>query len=164
MLSDKDIIVKIKNGEIDHYLHIVNKFTDSIYQYVKTKIKKKEDIEDIVQNVFISFYKAIDRFDENKPVKPYLYSIVGNELKMFYRKYKKILPLKEEIAQEEQEEKIFLEHHLENLSASEKDMLLMIAEGHSYEEIAEKFKKPINTVKSIIRRARIKVRSDYEKT
>lgn len=164
MLSDKDIILKIKNGEIDYFSYIVNKHTASIYRYIELKIKKKEEVEDLVQNVFISFYKAIERFDENKPIKPYLYTIVSNELKMFYRKYKKTLPLREEIIQEEQEEKVFIDHHLDRLTVPEKEILLKVAEGHSYEEIANKFKKPLNTVKSIIRRARLKVKNEYEKT
>lgn len=162
-LTDKEIVLKIKNGEIDYYSHIINKYTTSIYRYIEVKIKKREDAEDLVQNVFISFYKAIERFDENKPVKPYLYQIVNNELKMFYRKYKSLLPLREEIIVEEKKEIIFDKSLLKTLNKRDREMLLMIADGYSYEEIAKKFKKPLNTVKSIIRRARQKVRQ-YEKT
>lgn len=163
VLSEKEIIRKIRNGEIDYYSFIVNKYTSSIYSFVKAKIKKHEDVEDIVQNVFISFYKAIDRFDEKKPVKPYLYQIVSNELKMFYRKYKPSLPLKEDLILEEKESFISDNSFLKSLNNLEKKLLMMINEGYPYKEIAFKFKKPLNTVKSIIRRARQKVRKN-EKT
>ena len=96
-LSDKETIRKIKNGEIDQYFYIVKKYTSIIFQFVKKKLFKKEDADDIVQNVFISFYKALDRFDEEKPAKPYLFQIVQNELKMYFRSYKKNLPLDEQI-------------------------------------------------------------------
>ena len=65
-LHDKEIIKKIKNGEIDFYSYIVKKYTTQIYQYIKAKLFKKEEVDDLVQNVFISFYKAIENFDEEK--------------------------------------------------------------------------------------------------
>jgi len=163
-LSEKEIILKIKQGEIDYFAFIVKKYSTLIYRHIGTKLKKKEDIEDLVQNVFISFYKSIDNFDHAKPIKPYLYQIVKNELKMFYRSRKPTLSLKEEIVIETKDESVFVEEDLEVLNGEEKQMLLKIGEGYSYEEIAKKFKKPLNTVKSIIRRARIKTKRNYEKT
>ncbi len=161
-LSEKEIIQKIKNGEIDFYSLIVKKYSFLIYQYVKKKIKDTDDVEDIVQNVFIAFYKAIERFNEEKPIKPYLFQIVANELKMFYRKNQKLLPLKEEIIFEKNEENFFDEKVLDRLNNQEKKFLLMVIDGYSYQEIAKKFKKSLNTIKSIIRRARIKIKK-YEK-
>ena len=163
-LSDKDIIAKIKNGEIDYYSLLVKKYTDTIYRFIKLKIRKDEDAEDLVQNVFISFYKAIERFDEAKPVRPYLYQIVGNELKMFYRSRKQVLQLKEEMVGETEEAMVFDESNLKVLSKMEKEILLLVYEGVSYEEISGQFKKPLNTIRSIIRRARLKVKRPYEKT
>jgi len=65
----------------------------------------------------LSFYKNLSHFDESQPVKPYLFKIAINQLKMFYRKRKKFLPLNKDIADEggdfaifnlfEEEEKIF---------------------------------------------------------
>lgn len=163
MLSDKDAINKVRDGEIDYFSAIVEKYTKSIYMYIYSRLNKKEDSEDLVQNVFISFYKSINRFDIDKPVKPYLYQIVQNELKMFYRKNKPTLPLKEDIAIEEKDSLVVDKSSLDSLNYLEKKLILMISEGYSYEEVAEKFKKSINTVKSIVRRARIKLKK-YEKT
>ena len=157
--TDKELIKKIKNGEIDYFAFIVKRYSASIYRYIEVKIKRKEDVEDLVQNVFISFYKAINRFNEAKPVKPYLYQIVQNELKMFYRKYKPSLPLKEEIFIEEKETTVFDDGYLKFLTNQEKEILFLTDKGYTNQEIAKKFKKPLNTVKSIIRRARIKLRS-----
>lgn len=162
--SDAEVIVKIKNGEIDYFSYLVKKYSDSIFRFIKLKIKKEEDAEDLTQNVFISFYKAIDRFDEKKPVKPYLYQIVRNELKMFYRSHKTVLPLKEEMVGVTEETTIFDEGDLKVLNKMEKEILLMVYDGVSYHEITAKFKKPLNTIRSIIRRARLKVKRAYEKT
>ena len=96
-LSDKDIVKKIKKGEINYYSYIVKKYTTLIYQYIKRKLFKKEETDDLVQNVFISFYKALEKFDEEKPIKPYLFQIVQNELKMYYRSKKQTIQLNEDI-------------------------------------------------------------------
>lgn len=133
--------------------------------YIYRKLSKKEDTEDLVQNVFVSFYKSIERFDENKPIKPYLFQIVINELKMYYRRYHPSLPLKEDIYLEKNIDSELDLSLIKSLKSKEKNMLQMIADGFSYSEISKKFKKPINTVKSIIRRARFKLKAKikYEK-
>lgn len=165
-LSDKDIVKKIKNGEIDYYSNIVKKYTTSIYRLVRRNLGEGGYIntEDIVQNVFISFYKAIERFDEEKPISPYLYQIAKNELKMFYRSRKPMLPLKEEIFFEEKYEEETKMDDFKLLNHQEKEIFKQINEGYSYEEIAKLFKKPINTIKSIVRRGRLKLKKIYEKT
>src|SRR3989339_1940446 len=108
-ISDKDIIKKIKNGEIDHYSYIVKKYTTLIYKFIERKLFKKDEADDLVQNVFISFYKAIEKFDEKRPIKPYLFQIVQNELKMYYRSYKKSFPLDERIISEIKQEDLKIE-------------------------------------------------------
>ncbi len=162
--TDHDVIVSIKSGQIDQFEFLVKKYSDPVFRFVKLKVKNHEDAEDLVQNVFISFYKAIDRFDESRSVKPYLYQIVRNELKMFYRSHKTTLPLKEEIVGTTEEITVFDQNDLRVLDKTEKEILLMAYEGISYAEIAEQLKKPLNTIRSIIRRARLKVKQEYEKT
>ena len=50
------------------------------------------------------------------------------------------------------------------LNDQERKIFKQINDGYSYEEIAKIFKKPLNTIKSIVRRARLKVKKIYEKT
>ena len=162
-LSDKDIIIKIKNGEINYYSYIVKKYTTLIYLHIKKKLFNKDEVDDLVQNAFISFYKAIEKFDEERPIKPYLFQIVQNELKMYFRSYKKNLSLDERIISEDKQEELKIED-LKFLNDQERKIFNQISEGYSYEEIAQLFKKPVNTIKSIVRRGRLKIKKIYEKT
>jgi len=162
-LYDKKIIRKIKNGEIDFYAYIVKKYTTSIYQYIWARLYKKEEVDDLVQNVFISFYKAIEKFNDEKPIKPYLFQIVKNELKMYYRSYKKNLPLDEGVVFEDNYEEFKIKD-IKSLNNQEKLIFEYINKGYTYEEIANLVKKPINTIKSIVRRGRFKIKKIYEKT
>lgn len=162
-LADKEIIKKIKDGQIDFYSVIVKKYTSVIYFYIKSRLFKKDEVDDLVQNVFISFYKAIEKFDGERPVKPYLFQIVRNELKMYFRSYKKTLPLDEKIVFEEQYEEVKIEDFT-SLNYQEKIIFDHINQGYSYLEIGRLVKKPLNTVKSIVRRGRVKIKKAYEKT
>ena len=163
--SDKKTIIKIKNGQIDYFALIVKKYTAVIYRYIKNKINTKEDTEDLVQNSFMKFYKSINRFDVEKPILPYLYEIAKNELKMFYRSRKPTVPLNENIYAVQNTETINIDKdnsYIKLLKAQEKQIFSLLSEGFKNEEIATKFKIPLNTVKSIIRRARIKIKKIYE--
>jgi RNA polymerase sigma-70 factor, ECF subfamily len=162
-LSDRNLIIKIKNGEINYYSYIVKKYTNLIYRYIEKKLYKKDETDDLVQNVFISFYKAIEKFDEARPIKPYLFQIVRNELKMYFRSYKKSYPLDERIVSEEKQEELKIDD-LKSLNEQEKEIFKYISEGYSYKEIAEILNKPLNTVKSEVRRGRLKLIKTYEKT
>lgn len=158
-LSDKDIIKKIRNGEINYYSFIVKKYTISIYRYIERKLFKKDEVDDLVQNVFISFYKVIEKFDEERPIKPYLFQIVQNELKMYYRSKKPSTPLNDDIYLiDDRSQNNNINDYLVQLNEEEKNIFLYITEGYTYKEITQLVKKPVNTIKSIVRRGRLKLK------
>lgn len=158
--ADKDVIIKIQNGEIEYFSFIVKKYSKPILSFVQKKLFDKNEAEDIVQNSFLNFYKAIGRFDPERPVLPYLYQIVRNEMKMYFRSRKETVALDEKIAIEEKEEKwsgLDIAGFLRSLPENQKKVLEWLSEGYSYKEIARRLKKPINTIRTMIRRARLKL-------
>ncbi len=161
-LTDKEIIQNIKRGRIDLFSILVNKYASLITNFVNQKVFDKSEAEDIVQLSFIKFYKAVSRFDENKPILPYLYQIVRNEIKMYFRSHKKTVALDEAIQISEEKElygfeEQDLEKILSQLKANQKKALQLLYDGHTYQEIAKELKVPLNTVRTIIRRARLKI-------
>lgn len=62
---------------------LLNKVMDEHGDYLKrliyTYIKDIQRTEDIVQEVFIKFYKSLDRFEGRSSIKTYLYRIAVNE-------------------------------------------------------------------------------------
>lgn len=158
-LSDQEIIKKIKNGEIDFFIYIVRKYSASINRLIESRLFNKDDVDDLVQNTFLSLYKAIDKFDEKKPINPYLFQIAKNELKMYYRSHKKTVKLDEQLTTENND-LLFnddFDSLLKYLSEDKKKVLKLLSEGYSYQEIAKKMGKPLNTIKTIVRRARLEI-------
>jgi len=158
--SDREVILKIKQGKIDYFEYIVRKYTQVMNRYIKAKLFKKEDSEDLVQNTFLSFYKAIHRFREEYPVLPYLYQIAKNELKMYYRAHKETVTLNEQIQIIDESVGFFQTDYnelIKKLTKEQRQILNMLIEGYSYREISDKIKKPLNTVRTIIRRTRLQI-------
>lgn len=167
--TDEEIIISIRKGKIDLYAYIVKRYTPRILQFVSSRLFDKVETEDLTQNVFINFYKAIERFDEKRPLLPYLYESARNELKMFYRSHKEVLSLDERVmieeSQIEEANPIDIDEVLKDMPGEQKKALKLIHEGYTYQEIADKMKKNINTVRTLIRRARLLLNSkrNYDK-
>lgn len=167
MISDQEVILKIKNGEIDAFSYIVTQYTKNIYRYIRAKLFDKADVDDVVQNIFINFYKAVYRFDESKPVLPYLYQIAKNELKMYYRSHKHMLALDEFLGDDRNLADFYKEDYdgiINSLPDDQKSVLRLLIDGYSYQEIAEKIHRPINTIRTIIRRSRLQIKKQYEES
>jgi len=162
--NDRDYIKKIKEGKLDYFAFIIDKYAKKIYNYFYQRLADKEESEDLTQETFLSFYKNLENFDEEKAILPYLLSIASNHLKMFYRKTKKPLPLAKDLRAEDDYQKIENEILIENLPLSEKEkqIVKLIAAGYRYFEIAKMLKLKENTLKSIIRRLRLKVNQQNE--
>lgn len=165
-VSDQEAILKIKNGEINYFTVIVARYTPEIKRYLLSRVDDLDDVSDLLQNSFISFYKVLNRFDENRPILPYLYVIARNEMKMHWRSLRRELRINEIDEpgtgslhlQVTAEELIEAEALLKSLSPSHRLVLKLLAEGYTYEEIAKKVKRPINTIRTLIRRARLRLK------
>ena len=162
-LQDRDIITRIRSGQLDYFSEIVNRYTRPILIYVTHRLFDKNDAEDLVQNIFLNFYKYINKFDINQPLLPYLYGIAKNEIKMYIRSKKVTFPLNESTTADDTVEKIEIESIIQSLPENQRKPLQWLYEGYTYEEIAKKLKKPVNTIKTQIRRIRLK-HKNYEKT
>jgi RNA polymerase sigma-70 factor (ECF subfamily) len=166
-LSERDIIKKIKNGEIDYFASFVKRFSQIIYYYAKKRIKDEQDVPDIVQNSFIKAYKGMERFDEKKTFYPYLFTILKNEIIDYYRKKKYHVKIEEDHATYEERsinEATDFTNTLDKLKPESGAVIkLYYIEGYSYKEIAGKLKKPINTVKTLLHRGKSELKKIYEK-
>lgn len=159
--SEEEIIRKIKRGEINYFEFLVNKYSRIVYFYILKKVSSSQDAQDIVQNAFVKAYKGIDRFDLKQKFYPWFFTIVKNEVNEFFRKRKTHVSLNEEMAVVEKEEGFGFEYLIKDLKPEYKEVLkLYFEEGYSYQEISGKINKPINTVKTYIRRAKDEVRKN----
>lgn len=165
-LSETEIIKRVQNGEINLFELLVKKYSRTLHFFTERKVGSNQDAQDIVQNTFISAYKAIEKFDLSKSFYPLLFTILKNEIARFFRENKKDLRLIDEIiaASSNFDSKMEVDYILRNIKPQYAQVLkLYYIEGYSYIEISAKLDKPINTIKTILRRAKIEGKKIYEK-
>jgi len=166
--EDALVIRRIREGMIDEFETLVRAYAPGIRAYVSSRLYDREYADDIVQEVFIRFYGAIGRFDIRKPVVPYLLEITKNALKMYYRSHKQTVSLSDAMQFRKEEGGEIAATDIgdmtRELPPAQKKAIIYVAEGYSYREIASKLQKPINTVRTLIRRARLQLIKRHNET
>jgi RNA polymerase sigma-70 factor, ECF subfamily len=64
---------------------IYKQFHSELLGYVRSKIRSKEDAEDILQNVFISISSNVDKLNEDVKIKNWIFTITRNAIIDYYR-------------------------------------------------------------------------------
>ena len=147
---------------------VVKDYEHSLHSVVFKIIKDDEEAKDIVQDVFISYYKNMNKFRNDSNLFTYLYKIAVNKSIDFIRKQKKEKTelLEEDFSNHSNsrneisniETKIVVGVALDKLSLSYKVPLILLEyENKNYEEISKLLNIPLNTVKTRISRAREKL-------
>ncbi len=173
-LTDSELIKLIlKNSEV--FGVIVDRYNEKLSKYIKRRSHAtKQDVEDILQNVFIKVYKNINDYDQNLNFSSWIYRITYNELIDWYRKDKTRASLSlddtdigilEKISDDTKEddfkrfdklkEKEYIIQALEKLKPEYREILIQkYFEDKSYEEISDILKIPIGTVATWLNRAK----------
>jgi RNA polymerase sigma-70 factor (ECF subfamily) len=148
-------------------------------------LRRREDVEDIAQQVFVKAYFSLKRFDQRAAFSTWLYKITVNECWDLLRK-KKVRPLlyesdlSEEQAQQfsaaerlesgapDISDKLEAQQRVERLleGLDERDRMMLVlkeVEGFAIEEIAEILDLNANTVKVRLFRARRRIVNQVRK-
>ncbi|MHA1697076.1 MAG: RNA polymerase sigma factor [Candidatus Helarchaeota archaeon] len=176
-LNKKDVeLVKLSLENSDYFLCIVKKYEDPLMRYIRriTNINF-EDAEDLLQEVFIKVYTNLNAFDPKLKFSSWIYRIAHNKVISNFRKLK-IRPEKinseinkdilEKIKSDLNIEKEFDQKILKDkliqvinqLDIKYKEVIVLkYLEEKTYDEISDIIKKPINTVGTLINRAKKKL-------
>ncbi|KGR77962.1 sigma-70 family RNA polymerase sigma factor [Ureibacillus sinduriensis] len=154
--------------EKERYLNeALDQHGDYLKRIIYTYVKDIQKTEDIIQEVFIKFYKNLDRFEGRSSIKTYLYRITVNECKNYlkswhYRKlevteyvnvWKNRTSLEEEYIQREQNQNIA--ELVNSLPVKYREVLwLYYYVELSVSEIAVVINCTTNTVKTRLSRGR----------
>ncbi len=147
---------------------IINQYGGRIFGYLLRFLLNREDTEDILQNVFISFYHHMDEIDPQKYL-PYLYRTARNQAINFQKKRKRYvslpeteledLPDNDDIEKNNSENNIKLQEAMHKLKEKEKLVLeLQFYQNMGYKEIARLMRITPRAVDSLLVRAKRKLR------
>jgi RNA polymerase sigma-70 factor, ECF subfamily len=183
--DDRELVRRAQDEDKQAFEELIRRHQHRVFAVAGGILRRREDVEDIAQQVFVKAYFSLKRFDQRAAFSTWLYKITVNECWDMLRK-KKVRPLVyESDLSEEQARQVItsgekgntgpdisermearerVDQLLEGLD--ERDRLMLIlkeVEGFSIEEIAEVLELNGNTVKVRLFRARRRIVSHARK-
>jgi RNA polymerase sigma-70 factor, ECF subfamily len=177
--ADRELVCRAQAGDKEAFEELVRRHQHRVFAVAGGILRRREDVEDIAQQVFVKAYFSLKRFDQRAAFSTWLYKITVNECWDLLRK-KKVRPLVyESDLSEEQAQQFSASERMESgapdisdkLEArqqvelllrglDERDRMMLIlkeVEGFAIEEIAEILDLNANTVKVRLFRARRRI-------
>jgi RNA polymerase sigma-70 factor, ECF subfamily len=183
--EERELVRLAQNGTDAAFEELVRRNQQRVFALVSGILRRREDVEDVAQQVFLKAFVSIKRFDMRAAFSTWLYKIAVNECWDYLRK-KKVRPLvyesdlsEEQVARldgvvsadrppvtpsERAEAKDLLERMLEKLPEQDRQLLVLKEiEGFSVQELAEVLDLNVNTVKVRLFRARGRLMDVYRR-
>ncbi len=171
--TDEELVKLVLENKTEAFGILIERYEKKLLRYGRRFLYNHENIEDVVQNVFIKAYTNIRGFDTKKSFSPWIYRIAHNEFINLIKTKKKESflffdadtifsfpgkdnPLKEIEREEEKEE---IEEHLSKLKAKYREpLVLYYFEEKDYREISDILKIPVSTVGTRLKRGRSEIK------
>jgi RNA polymerase sigma-70 factor, ECF subfamily len=183
--DDRELVRKAQAGDKEAFEELVRRHQHRVFAVAGGILRRREDVEDIAQQVFVKAYFSLKRFDQRAAFSTWLYKITVNECWDLLRK-KKVRPLLYESDLSEEQARQFsaserVESGAQDVSdrleaqqrvelllqgLDERDRLMLVlkeVEGFAIEEIAEILDLNANTVKVRLFRARRRIVNQVRK-
>ena len=143
------------------YNYCVNKYSDNIYRFILSNIKKEDLAKDIVQDTYEKLWIKLKTV-ANEKVKSYLFTTAYHTMIDILRREKKMTSLESDSIKELESENEYsdlqevLHKAIDRLPDVQRSVILLRDyEGYSYKEIAEITDLNESQVKVYIYRARL---------
>ena len=173
-MDDIDIVRRVKSGDVEAFSLLVEKYHRRLLNFIYRLVADQRVVEDIGQEVFLSVYKSLYRFDENRgtPFSAWLFITARNRCisELRARRGKEHLPIedftvllsKEKTAEEKllkSEQEQALAASLAQLPEPYRSTILQSLRGDSLSMIAAAEGVSPGTVKSRLFRARARLKT-----
>ncbi|MFA6250532.1 MAG: RNA polymerase sigma factor [Candidatus Shapirobacteria bacterium] len=173
VVTDEEVVQKVQGGEKEGYVKVVERYQKKLFWYLQRLINQpNEEVEDVLQDVFINAYTNLKGFDTRRKFSSWVYRIAHNKA-VDYMKKKKLKTTTIEDKEEffETNEKLFEELAIERERAREvkktieclevkyrEVIVLYFYDEKSYEDISEILHVPTGHVGVLLKRAKEKLK------
>lgn len=138
-----DLLKKIGKGDKESMTTFAEIYTPKLVEYIKSRFSSvlaKEDIQDIVQQTFLSVFMNADKFksDSEQSARNWVYAIAGNQALKWVEVMKRANVegiLQDKFDWKDIENKIAMPNF--DFTQQEKEIMRLISEGYSLKEIAD---------------------------
>ncbi|MDD3642381.1 MAG: RNA polymerase sigma factor [Candidatus Krumholzibacteria bacterium] len=170
--TDQDLVRRSIMGDGRAFASIVERHTRLVYAAVRSVTGDNNEIDDIVQEVFIRIYRNLGSFGGRSALSTWIYSVARNHaINAVSRARPETVPMESaaplesalpgpDAELERREALAALERILGGLEGRYREVVeLRYLAERRYDEIAELLGVPMGTVKTLLHRARLKMRA-----
>ena len=171
--AETELIAKAKRGDVDAFCLLVSAHRRSMHSFALRFCGNHHDAEDLMQEVFLNAYRAMDRFRGDSSFHTWLRRIMVNAF--LSHKRRKELPRVDDFNEGQGFPTVRSDRtafnnvmvqqilkHLDEMPARQRLMFVMKhQEGLTYEEIADYFGTSAGTVKQTVFRVVEKLRQEF---
>jgi RNA polymerase sigma-70 factor (ECF subfamily) len=176
-MSDEDVVSLVQKGDTEAFGIIMGRYNEKLSRYGKKFLSYADNIQDIVQDVFVKAYMHINSFNTAMKFSSWIYRIAHNAFVNALRQKQKSLVLDfdfdiflshhvhEEVDREKEYEKMknMIDAGLEQLKTKYKEVIILhYLEELSYKEISDILHVPVGTVGIRVLRGKEQLRKFYE--
>jgi RNA polymerase sigma-70 factor (ECF subfamily) len=175
--TDEEVVRRVVAGEAALFGILVQRYEGRLRAYGHRFLSRREDIEDLVQDVFLKAYQNLRDFDPSRRWSPWIYrvahNIFANALRSKARHpitlldsdawLPRTLSAHPETDLDRDEARRLLESGVNKLESKYREpLVLFYFDGLSYKEIAEVLRIPVATVGIRIARGRTRLKSIFQ--
>src|SRR3982750_1798714 len=90
-LDDQELLQQFRQAETKEraFTAIIKKYQEKLYWHIRRMVVDHDDTNDVLQNMFIKVWNALDNFREDSQLYTWLYRIATNESLTFMEQRKK---------------------------------------------------------------------------
>jgi RNA polymerase sigma-70 factor (ECF subfamily) len=178
--TDEELASEVQKGDTEKFGILMRRYEQKLFRYGRKFLSSRDNIEDIVQDVFIKTYQNIQSFDPTQRFSPWVYRIAHNtfinalkkEIRnpLYFFDFDTIMahPVYEDPDAKEKEQKeikALVDKGLDKLSPHYREIIILYyLEELKYKEIAEILHIPVSTVGIRLKRAKDALKRMWKET
>jgi len=170
--DERELLLSHRRGDPGAFAGLVAGYRRPVYSYLVRCGVPDADRDDLFQEIFVKIHASAGSYESDRPLHPWLFTIVANSVRTYHRK-NKVRALvfadppandppaanpdgeREAIARETAAR---LEREIQKLPLAQREVLILTCvENLPRKEVAEILGLPVNTVKTHLRRARLEL-------
>jgi len=166
----RDPLQRHQEGDPGAFAALLAQYRRPVYSYLVRCGVQAADRDDVFQTIFLKVHRAAGQFQANLPSHPWIFTIVANEVRSYFRR-RRVRELvfappaahdapdpapDGDRAVQARETVAWLEQEIRQLPLAQREVLILASlEGRPLADIAQALSMPLNTVKTHLRRARL---------
>ena len=165
MIDDDDLMRELKGGSQASLEMLFERYRAAVWQFFRRRLNDPARAEELAQEVFVVLLRNAARYEPRASFRSYLFGVAFNLLRAERRQAagQRTEPLDQEPAASTSmsaDDSLWIRRALGRLEDDDREILLLREFEHlSYQEIADVYRMPLNTVRTRLFRARMALKA-----